>query len=344
MNFKVFKNYFFGVILSVAIAVAATFSGKIVPVMGASIFALLFGLGINFLFKSKDFMAKGLKFTSKTVLKTAIVLLGAGLNINLVLTVGKYSFYVMLFTLIAAFGFGITLGKILKVNWKMSSLISAGTGICGGSAIAAIAPTIDADESDITYSIAATFIFDIVMIILFPLMGKALGLSDMAYGLWTGTAVNDTSSVVAASYAFSDAAGDFATIVKLTRTLSIIPIVLIFTAIGLYAKRKESKNSNTFGEAKISTGRYILKIAPWFILLFVGMAILNTLGIFSDSLISILKNISRFFMAMALAAIGVNTNIKKMLKSGINPMILGFLVSAIVVVVSLIAQHSLGQI
>ena len=138
---------------------------------------------------------------------------------------------VMFFTLLTCFGGGYFIGKALKLNWKLSNLISAGTGICGGSAIAAIAPAIDAEDQDIAFAMSATFLFDMVMIVLFPFLGKLLGMTDAAYGLWAGTAVNDTSSVVAASYAFSEAAGDFAVMVKLTRTLSIIPTVIIFSLI-----------------------------------------------------------------------------------------------------------------
>ena len=134
----------------------------------------------------------------------------------------------MLFTLATCFGVGYFIGKALGRNWKMSNLISAGTGICGGSAIAAIAPVIDATDVDVAYGMSATFLFDMAMIVLFPILGRWLGLSDAAYGLWAGTAVNDTSSVVAAGYAFSEQAGDFATMVKLTRTLAIIPTVLSF--------------------------------------------------------------------------------------------------------------------
>ena len=126
-----------------------------------------------------------------------------------------------------------------KMDWKLSSLISAGTGICGGTAVATLSQVIDAEDSDVAYAISATFIFDVVMVILFPIMGAALGLSDMAFGLWAGTAVNDTSSVVAAGYAYSDAAGDFATIVKLTRTLSIIPVVLAFSYLNEQLKRNK---------------------------------------------------------------------------------------------------------
>ena len=173
------------------------------------------------------------------LLKLAIILLGFSLSIGQILEVGKISLTVMVFTLAAAFGFGYLFGKLFNMDWKLSSLISAGTGICGGSAVAALSPVIEADDSDVAYAISATFIFDIIMVILFPIMGRKLGLSDLAYGLWTGTAVNDTSSVVAAGYAYSNEAGSFATIVKLTRTLSIIPTVIIFSYISQRVKAKE---------------------------------------------------------------------------------------------------------
>ena len=170
----------------------------------------------------------------------AIILLGASLNITTILNVGKNSLLVMVFTLATCFGLGNISGRLLKLNWKMSNLISAGTGICGGSAIAAIAPVIDADDMDIAFGMSATFLFDMAMILLFPIMGRALGLDDIMYGIWTGTAVNDTSSVVAAGFAFSEAAGNYATMVKLTRTISIIPTVIIFAIINLNLKKKSA--------------------------------------------------------------------------------------------------------
>ena len=146
----------------------------------------------------------------------------------------------MIFTLATCFGLGSLIGRAFRLNWKTYSLINAGTGICGGSAIAAIAPVIDADDLDIAYGMSATFLFDTIMIVVFPILGRAMGLSDAAFGLWAGTAVNDTSSVVATGFAFSEAAGDFATMVKLTRTLAIIPTVLVFSAISMHLKKKEA--------------------------------------------------------------------------------------------------------
>ena len=172
--------------------------------IGASVIALFIGMVINRFFKPNAVTSPGIRFTSKKVLKLAIILLGASLNIMTVLKVGRFSLTVMLFTLATCFGVGYFIGKALGLNWKMSNLISAGTGICGGSAIAAIAPVIDATDVDVAYGMSATFLFDMAMIVLFPILGRWLGLSDAAYGLWAGTAVNDTSSVVAAGYAFSE--------------------------------------------------------------------------------------------------------------------------------------------
>ena len=327
-----------GLAISVLIAfVAKTIEGLLpIHIIGASVIALFIGMIINHFWKPQ-FLNPGIKFTSKKVLKFAIILLGASLSVRVILSVGKMSLMVMLFTLLTCFGGGYFIGKALGLNWKLSNLISAGTGICGGSAIAAIAPVIDADDSDIAYAMSATFLFDMAMIILFPIMGRLLGLSDMAYGLWAGTAVNDTSSVVAAGYAFSESAGDFATMVKLTRTLSIIPTVLVFSLINLRIKRKENINS---GYKKVN----ISKIFPWFILGFLALAIVNSFGIIPVSISAIAKNTSKFLMVAALAAIGLNTSFKDMKKSGINPMIHGFVISALVVIVAIGVEWFMGLV
>ncbi len=310
----------------------------LVIVIGASVIALFIGMIIN-LFCHPSFLTPGLKFTSKKLLKFAIILLGLSLSIGTVLTVGKISLTVMVFTLLTCFGVGYFVGKALKLNWKMSNLISAGTGICGGSAIAALAPVIDADDTDIAYAMSATFLFDIVMILAFPFMGHALGLSDMAYGLWAGTAVNDTSSVVAAGFAYSEAAGDFATMVKLTRTLSIIPVTLIFAFINTKIKQKQlAVNGGTAETKKVN----FLSFLPWFILGFIALAIINSVGIIPAAVSSAAKYISKFLMVAALAAIGLNTNLKDMVKSGARPMLHGFIISALVVVVAITVQCFMG--
>lgn len=357
VTFKNASKYASGILCSLAIGLVAVIIESLLPIhiIGASVIALLIGITINTIWQPKV-LKSGTKFMSKRVLKFAIILLGAGLSIQTILTVGSISLVVMCFTLFTCFGVGYFVGKACKLNWKMSNLISAGTGICGGSAIAAIAPAIDATDTDIAMAMSATFLFDMVMIILFPLMGKWLGLSDMAYGLWAGTAVNDTSSVVAAGFAFSDAAGDFAVMVKLTRTLAIIPVVIIFSMINIRIKKKallaeqtalissEQSDTSSTENNKPSSSYKInyMKLVPWFIVGFLAMAGLNSLGVIPTNVASTLKEISSFLMVSSLAAIGLSTSFRDMKKSGLAPMLHGFIISLLVVIVAIAVEYAMG--
>lgn len=333
------KSILPGFLLAIGIAFVAEFLEGLLPIhlIGSSVIALFIGMIIHQFAKPNEITSKGITYTSKSVLKFAIILLGASLNISTILTVGQLSLTVMVFTLLTCFGGGYIIGKLLGLNWKLSNLISAGTGICGGSAIAAIAPVIEADDKDVAYAISATFLFDMLMIVLFPVMGRALGLSDMAYGLWAGTAVNDTSSVVAAGYAFSEGAGDFATMVKLTRTLSIIPTVIVFALISLNLKKKEALENGNSASLKETVS--FSKLFPWFIVFFLVMAGLNSLGLFSIEFSSTLKELSKFLMVAALGAIGLKTDFFEMKQSGIQPMILGFIISILVIVVAIAVEY-----
>lgn len=328
-------------------AVSIAFVAKVIesllpmPLISASVIALFIGIFFNRYRKKEDIFNKGIQFTSKKILKLAIIFLGASLNITTILNIGQLSLSVMIFTLLTCFGGGYLIGRMLGLNWKLSNLISAGTGICGGSAIAAIAPVIEAKDIDVAYSMSATFIFDMVMIILFPLMGRMMGLSDVAYGLWAGTAVNDTSSVVAAGYAFSEAAGDFATMVKLTRTLVIIPTVITFALINM---RIKSKEITSYDNEQDILDSHMKSVIPWFILGFLGFSVINSFGLIPVGLSITLKEISKFLMVSALAAIGLNTSKKDMESAGITPMLHGFIVSALVVIVSIVVIYFMGLI
>ena len=339
---KVLK-VFPGIILSVGVALLACWLESLLPIhlIGSAVIAMFIVMILNHFLKNTKIFASGLKFTSKKILKFAIILLGLSLNITTILNVGKMSLTVMIFTLLTCFGGGYFIGKALGLNWKLSNLISAGTGICGGSAIAAIAPTIDADDNDVAYAMSATFLFDMAMIILFPIMGQAMGMTDQAFGIWAGTAVNDTSSVVATGYAFSEGAGDFATMVKLTRTLAIIPTVITFAFVQLCLKRKEAlANSQNGSELKANFS--ITKIFPWFILGFLAMSIVASVLPIPAAVVSGTKSASKFLMVCALAAIGLNTSFSSMKKAGIRPMIHGFIISALVVIVALVVEIAMG--
>lgn len=338
-----FLKHIPGILLSAVIAFLACWIESILPIhlIGSAVIAMFIGMFLNHFLQNTALFSDGLKFTSKKILKFAIILLGLSLNITTILHVGRMSLTVMIFTLLTCFGGGYFIGKALGLNWKLSNLISAGTGICGGSAIAAIAPTIDADDNDVAYAMSATFLFDMAMIVLFPIMGRALGMSDEAFGIWAGTAVNDTSSVVATGYAFSEGAGDFATMVKLTRTLAIIPTVITFAFIQLNLKRKEAL-ANSQNDKSIKATYSIKKIFPWFIIGFVIMSCIASIFPIPATVISETKKLSKFLMVCALAAIGLNTSFSNMKKAGIRPMIHGFIISALVVIVALVVEIAMG--
>ena len=329
--------FILGIAICFAVAGLSVLAEKLIPgeLLGASIIALFMGTIINSFFHPA-WMKPALKFTSKKVLKAAIVLLGASLSVNTILSVGKMTFFVMIFTFAMCFGGGYFIRKLFGLNWKLSNLISAGTGICGGSAVAAIAPVIDADDKDFAFAMSSTFLFDMVMIALYPLMGKALGMTDIAYGIWAGTSVNDTASVVASGYAFSEAAGDFATMVKLTRTIAIIPTVLVFAYIGTRIKQKELKAANKGQKVNL------MKIIPWFIGGFLLLAILSSVGCIPIAVSGIMKSTSKFLMVSALAAIGLGTSITDFKKAGLAPMFYGITIDTLVTLTALVVIWCMG--
>ena len=339
MNLKTKEHLLFllGVAICFAVAGLSVLLEKLIPgeLLGASIIALFMGTIINSFFHP-TWIKPALKFTSKKVLKAAIILLGASLSVSTILSVGKMTFFVMIFTFAMCFGGGYFIRKLFGLNWKLSNLISAGTGICGGSAVAAIAPVIDADDKDIAFAMSSTFLFDMVMIALYPLMGKALGMSDIAYGIWAGTSVNDTASVVASGYAFSEAAGDFATMVKLTRTIAIIPTVLVFAWIGVRMKKKEMQAAGDGQKVNM------MKIIPWFIGGFLLLAMANSLGFIPAVASGVMKTASKFLMVTALAAIGLSTSITDFKKAGLKPMFYGITIDTLVTLTALVVIWCMG--
>ena len=329
--------FILGVAICFAVAALSVLVEKLIPgeLLGASIVALFMGTIINSFFHPA-WMKPALKFASKKILKAAIVLLGASLSIRTIMSVGQMTFFVMIFTFAMCFGGGYFIRRLFGLNWKLSNLISAGTGICGGSAVAAIAPVIDADDKDIAFAMSSTFLFDMVMIALYPLMGKALGMTDIAYGIWAGTSVNDTASVVASGYAFSEAAGDFATMVKLTRTIAIIPTVLVFAWIGIRMKKKEMQAT---GHGKKVN---MMQIIPWFIGGFLLLAVLNSVGCIPVAVSGGIKSTSKFLMVTALAAIGLNTSLLDFKKAGLKPMFYGITIDTLVTLTALVVIWCMG--
>lgn len=332
-----------GLLLCLTIAALAYTFGKQLPVIGGPVFAILLGMGITLAFpgiqRTQVFhydIASGVKLSSKKVLQWAIILLGFEMNLFRVFEVGAQSLWVMVFTISAALLTAFVMGKILKVGGKMTTLIGVGTAICGGSAIAATAPVIEADDESIAQAISTIFLFNIAAVFLFPTLGRLLGLSDIGFGMWAGTAVNDTSSVVATGVAWSALSGNatalnFATIVKLTRTLMIVPITLVLATITLRQKKEEAGSSFSFKS-----------VFPWFVLGFLLTAALSTFLGLPESLIHGLVFAGKFMIIMAMSAIGLNTHLIKLLKSGFKPLLLGLCCWVAVAGVSLLVQRAIG--
>ncbi|MCQ4935339.1 MULTISPECIES: YeiH family protein [Anaerotignum] len=315
-----------GILLAGCIAIPAWLIGKAFPIIGSPVLGILFGMILAF-WNRPTHLNEGIQFTSKKILQYAIILLGFEMNLFNIFSVGKQTLLLMVFTLSAAFLTALFAGKLLKLDGNTKTLIGVGSAICGGSAIAATAPVIHANDEEIARSISTIFLFNVIAAFLFPALGHLFGMTDHTFGLWAGTAVNDTSSVVAAGYAFSDTAGNLSVIVKLTRTLAIVPITLVLAVIT--SKRNAGENANYS----------IAKIFPWFVLGFLGASILNTFLPIPSNATHFLAQAGKFMIVMAMAAIGLNTNIIKLVKNGAKPILLGFLCWLSVSVVSLAVQY-----
>ena len=331
-----------GIAVCLAIAIPSWLLGRLVPVIGGPLIAILLGMVIALLWSPGEMFKPGVGFTSKKVLQAAVVLLGFGLNLNVVLQTGKQSLPIIVCTIATSLVVAFVLHKLLHIDGNISTLIGVGSSICGGSAIAATAPVIHADDDEVAQAISVIFFFNVLAALLFPLLGQAIGFdttSGEAFGIFAGTAVNDTSSVTAEASTWDSMWNlgsqtlDKAVTVKLTRTLAIIPITLV---LSLLQARKAGKAQGGF-KLKNAFPMFIL----WFICASVVTTICTSLGV-PATLFSPLKELSKFLIIMAMAAIGLNRNIVKLVKSGGKPLLLGACCWAGITAVSLLMQHVMG--
>lgn len=338
MNF--IKQNARGILLCLIIAVPAWLLGRLLPVVGGPVFAILAGMLLALIIKDKSRSQAGVNFTSKKLLQAAVVLLGFGLNLNVVLQTGWQSLPIILSTITTSLVIAFVLKKALRIPSKSATLIGVGSSICGGSAIAATAPVIGADDEEIAQSISVIFLFNIAAALIFPSLGSLLGLSNEGFGLFAGTAINDTSSVTAAAAAWDGIHHsntlEAATIVKLTRTLAIIPITLVLA----FVRARREKKETAVGQDK-KTFR-LKSIFPFFVLFFVLASVVTTVFGLPAAVTTPLKELSKFLIIMAMAAIGLNTNIVRLVRTGAKPILLGFCCWVGIACVSLGAQTLLG--
>ena len=339
-----FKNKIKGILICIIIAIPSLIIGNIIPIVGGPIIAILLGMIIAIKWKNRSNFDEGISYTSKYILQTAVVFLGFGLNLNVIISTGIQSLPIIIATISTALIVAFIVKKALKMNKNSAILIGVGSSICGGSAIAATAPVIGANDEEVAQSISVIFFFNVIAAIIFPMLGKLIGFSTAngdAFGIFAGTAINDTSSVTAAASTWDNMWGlgsqtlDKAATVKLTRTLAIIPITLVLSIIT--QKRNEFQGEN-----------FSLKRAfPIFILFFVIASIITTVLVsfgVDTNLFLPFKELSKFFIIMAMGAIGLNTDIVKLIKSGAKPMLLGALCWISITAVSILLQNFLNLI
>ena len=335
-----------GILLCIGIAAPAWLLGRAFPVVGGPIFGILIGMALCLALRDKEVYRAGIAFTSKKILQAAVVLLGFGLNLGVIAQTGKQSLPIIICTITTSLVIAWLFHNATGTPGQISMLIGVGSSICGGSAVAATASVIDAKDEDIAQAISVIFFFNVLAAVLFPPLGHLLGFdtaSGEAFGVFAGTAVNDTSSVTATAATWDSmwnlgtATLDKAVTVKLTRTLAIIPITM---AIAFMQTRKEDVRERAEGK-NVS----VLSVFPMFILYFILASVITTAATGADvpaDIFTPLKELSKIFIIMAMAAIGLNTNVVELVKKGGKPILMGLCCWIGITVVSLVLQRVMG--
>jgi uncharacterized integral membrane protein (TIGR00698 family) len=319
-----------GLLAAAAIAAVAFACARAAPLVGAPVFAIVFGALVRTVRPHAEGWQAGTAFATRTVLQAAIVLSGFGLSLDAVVRTGLGTLPVTLGTVAVALILAPLIGRALRIDGALRTLIGCGTAICGASAIAAVAAAIEPAEADVALAIATVFFYNLVAVFVFPPIGHALHLTQDAFGLWAGTAINDTSSVVAAGYVYGFAAGAHATIVKLTRATLILPLV---AAIALVHARR----AGTAGKSLPWR-----QIVPWFILWFLVAALASGGGLIPANLHGAIAELATYLISVALAAIGLQTDLGRLVKAGARPLALGGILWVAVALSSLAIQRATG--
>jgi len=315
-----------GIIMTLVIAMVSTILGSEFPVIGSAIFAIIIGIMINNIILIPKKYEAGIKYSSKKVLHYSIIVLGFTLSFQSIGAIGWKSLPIIIVTLLAAFITVFLLMKMFEINEHLSILIGVGTAICGGSAIAATSPVIKAKENEVAFAISTIFLFNLIAVFIFPPLGHLLNMDQTAFGYFGGTAINDTSSVIAATSNYGNTALETGAVVKLTRTLMIIPVVLFFTYRTLHKEKVKQTDAS------------IKKIFPWFIVWFIIASLISTIFNFSPAVIHVFQQISLFLITMAMAGIGLSVNFRQFRQVGIKPVLLGLATWIVVIITSLITM------
>ncbi|MFD6104580.1 YeiH family protein [Nocardia salmonicida] len=305
-----------GLLLAALLATVATPFGKALPMIGTPVLALGAGAVAGMVLRRKDVTGEtfgpGLDVARQRLLGLAIVLLGLGLPLGSVMSVGRETVVVLIGTLLVGGVAAFFVGRMLAVDKESATLIAVGTTICGASAIAAATAVLRPDKQRVAYALCTIFIFNVTAVLVYPPMGRALGLSQEAFGLWAGTAINDTSSVLAAGVIFGAGAAQFAVIVKMVRSLAIIPL-----CVGLHVGRRRIVEVTDLPQPSLR------QAVPLFVILFLAASVIAGLGIIPAELTAPLADLSGWLIAAVLAAIGTSLSLARLRTAGPRPLILG---------------------
>lgn len=346
-----------GLALSLLVALLARLLHQAIPhalaaAVGEVILAVLLGLLIGNTIGLPPLFAPGIRFSFHAILRIAIVLLGASFSVQQVASIGGKAVVMIVALMAIALLAAHALGRAAKVPPRLATLIGVGTAVCGNSAIVATAPVIGAHDDEVSFAIATNTLFGTLAVFLYPVLGHALHLRDPAFGTWAGSAVNDTSQVVATGFAYSDGAGRIATAVKLTRNALMGGVIVL---MGLLHGRGRGRDAGAVGEgaaAAPARGGFLLRLkqsVPLFVLGFLAMAALQSAGALrwlsiraGRDLAADAQNVARVLILIALAGVGLSTRIATMRRAGLRPFYVGLAVAAATSAVSLLWIHTLG--
>ena len=343
------RSWLPGLALTLAIAVVATALGRLFPIVGGPVTGIVLGVALGAKIRPGVRLGPGITFSSHTLLQVSVVMLGTQLSLTQIVKVGGASLPVMLGTFGTCLLSACWIGRWLGIAGNLRTLIGVGTGVCGASAIAAVTPVIGAAGVEVAYAMSTIFLFNILAVLTFPALGHLLGLSQHAFGLFAGTAVNDMSSVVATATTYGPVAANYAVVVKLTRTLLIIPISLGLSALVARRTRRTALRDTMTPTAppRTSALRRILgtgRLVPWFLVGFLLVAALNSLGLVPERAQPVLGEASIFLITVALSAIGLATDLPGLRRAGSRPLILGASLWVIVSITSLGLQYVTGTL
>lgn len=323
-----------GLLVTLAVAlVARLLAYSLPPAISEVLVAVLLGLIVANLVALPKETGAGTKFAVQRVLRFGIILIGVRLNLVDVARIGVAALGLVAVCMTVAFLFATLVGRSLRLPPRLALLIGVGTAVCGNSAIIATAPVVRAEEREVSFAVATITLFGTLAVFVYPLVGRALGLTDAVFGMWSGVAVNDTSQVVAASAAYSSAARDVATVVKLVRNTLMAPLILL---IAWWWSRTETAISGEVAR------KGALKAFPLFVLGFLAMALLRTLGLFDRATIGWIDDLAKLSILVALAGVGLSTRLGQMRSVGAAPFYLGFGTAALLAVLSLGLIVALG--